>query len=1290
MKDVIDDAVYEDELVEPAVIDSFIPGTETSADGFMGETSTANDYSQSSNTKRLFEDSEVSTSVIGMFETNDMMLDYDAGISTDSLGITSEMNNLGLNPGESSCLGVNGASGFNHAAVGEKLHLSYQEYDDLNQSFRDINVEEDETEGLNSGMAAAKSDISGGNVDISAQPSDLLHSARQCLFSELSAIDNNCEDDWVDEDVYLGNLLDDVVTETLLNESTRKQMNSTGDGIPQININDGVMGFTKAKPPPLTNGHPTPRLGRDDDIEVIDGGYTDIKSNLNIDDDSSDRLPTTPDNKISKSVLTLKKNKKAFSVFVPEFPGLHVRKSKINTIGSAYTPAGVKKLIKYMLGDETSNTDWATLVGLANITSATLIIWRLSRALHLSFIIKFLQYLPPTEAVVLRSDLGNCGTKISLLSDKWDESYQKFMDDQCAKSGTFQLHVDLMSHCDEVVGIYFAERIAGTQGYNLLLALVKQSLEFSFVNNASSYATFCVQLLVEHYSASPYVQRMKASLFSIPFKGSSTFFAQDAVREMEHQDAAKGFRPGADANAVLPRMALVDMFIELENQYKKTRTVKEKSLEDELHIGFGKKDHLFVLRATTLLLRRGGMDNKIAFEPMNVYCTENRVLPNTFLDVNSLPVGRFLATRFACTENLCQLTLSDLEVPNLPFCKDLLKRAVAGTANAIKRYTGKELKMSLATVEELQELKRHKEVDQVTQRAHCESSKMNSCQACVNPDCSKRKVQKARGMKTALRNVTSEITSTEPLEYSNVNSMKPEIRESVHLTVIEFAGVKFKLKQSIKTVNQYLCYVRDGVIVPKLVSFQRLKHMVICEEKYRYTPDDLKAATRQQRRGKEVGSDDSSINNLKVGSEIVGEEVIDSRAVTSTDEGKAGIGSCVAAHGSKLNIKKTICVDVCSDHRVRKCLCCALTEEQCTCGKDHKSYAIPVRYSFTETGDSSFTLLDGIRQRKGEAEMSQLDWLLHYQHTIPEKSSILSYVTSSDVDALPIHMFTLSHRWARSDDGFKVPVYVCLQKPGEVFNITALIHALESHYGEKYFAMKVAMALMIGGNDFIPKYLGITHEKVMASFLSSPEMVSKLFVLEFNNGGICTSAKIDKDMYATFMKNLYRPPSRVCPENTPLTYEETRYLSMYDPISKKQKDPRQFLPPMSCLSRIGNLINCQLEYLLTAGEHSAVTPKFLEYDCLERTESGKVVYNFGPEAKINIPEELRKLHELYLSKFTPQPRPKAPGPKAAKTSKASKKRATPSVPSTPRKSKKNRNVTTSTPRKAKKSLPTNE
>ena len=112
--------------------------------------------------------------------------------------------------------------------------------------------------------------------------------------------------------------------------------------------------------------------------------------------------------------------------------------------------------------------------------------------------------------------------------------------------------------------------------------------------------------------------------------------------------------------------------------------------------------------------------------------------------------------------------------------------------------------------------------------------------------------------------------------------------------------------------------------------------------------------------------------------------------------------------------------------------------------------------------------------------MAQLDWLIHYAKTLPEKASILSHVTSSDIDAVPIHLFTLSHRWPRDNGCFKVPVYVCLQKPGEVYNITALIESLESHHCETYFAMKIAMAMMIGGNDFIPKYHGITHEKAVS------------------------------------------------------------------------------------------------------------------------------------------------------------------------------------------------------------------
>ena len=58
-----------------------------------------------------------------------------------------------------------------------------------------------------------------------------------------------------------------------------------------------------------------------------------------------------------------------------------------------------------------------------------------------------------------------------------------------------------MRHCEEVGAIHLAERLGGKQGYSLLLAVVKQSLPFAFLNGASSYAEFTSMLLYEHYRA---------------------------------------------------------------------------------------------------------------------------------------------------------------------------------------------------------------------------------------------------------------------------------------------------------------------------------------------------------------------------------------------------------------------------------------------------------------------------------------------------------------------------------------------------------------------------------------------------------------------------------------------------------------------------------------------------------------------------------------------------------------------------------------------------------------------
>ena len=140
-----------------------------------------------------------------------------------------------------------------------------------------------------------------------------------------------------------------------------------------------------------------------------------------------------------------------------------------------------------------------------------------------------------------------------------------------------------MRHCDEIVGLSIAERMGGTQGYNLLLSIVKTSLPFAFVNGAASYGKFSIHLLCEHFSAGYFHQQLKASLFSTPHRGSDTNFSLDSQREMDHRDALKAFRPSAALEAIVPRMSVIDILLSAEESVSKSNiqkfTVKQ---EDEL------------------------------------------------------------------------------------------------------------------------------------------------------------------------------------------------------------------------------------------------------------------------------------------------------------------------------------------------------------------------------------------------------------------------------------------------------------------------------------------------------------------------------------------------------------------------------------------------------------------------------------------------------------------------------------------------------------------------------------
>lgn len=115
-----------------------------------------------------------------------------------------------------------------------------------------------------------------------------------------------------------------------------------------------------------------------------------------------------------------------------------------------------------------------------------------------------------------------------------------------------------MGRCDEIVAMAVSERIGGERGYNLLLTNVKSSLPFSFLNNASSYAGFCIRLMLSNYSASPFHQKLKHSLYSSPHNDSPFNFGLDTSREIDHRTAKKCIRPTSTIYSVLPKMSTVN------------------------------------------------------------------------------------------------------------------------------------------------------------------------------------------------------------------------------------------------------------------------------------------------------------------------------------------------------------------------------------------------------------------------------------------------------------------------------------------------------------------------------------------------------------------------------------------------------------------------------------------------------------------------------------------------------------------------------------------------------------
>ena len=88
-----------------------------------------------------------------------------------------------------------------------------------------------------------------------------------------------------------------------------------------------------------------------------------------------------------------------------------------------------------------------------------------------------------------------------------------------------------------------------------------------------------------------------------------------------------------------------------------------------------------------------------------------------------------------------------------------------------------------------------------------------------------------------------------------------------------------------------------------------LRNIVICEEKYKFTPDDFKAAKRSQRKTSHA----YSISHLKTKYDVLNEDKFDKAALTSTAEGKTITSTYLAKSAEMLEIGETITLDINSE-----------------------------------------------------------------------------------------------------------------------------------------------------------------------------------------------------------------------------------------------------------------------------------------------------------------------------------------------------------------------------------------
>ena len=970
-------------------------------------------------------------------------------------------------------------------------------------------------------------------------------------------------------------------------------------------------GFTKFTVPPLLTRHPPPAVGRDDDTSKIREILDDVLLKLGYltgTENRSNRILCGPDHKVGNCLLKLMSINEKYEAFLPEFPLLHLRKSMITILFSAYNDAGLFHILRYMRDDD--KQEWSSLVSVHHIDMATRNVRRISLSLHLAFLISFARNLPELECEEFLADARH--KQSAELSRKWSCMFERFLDEGCSKNATFAMHRDIMKHCDKVVAIALAERLGGKKGYQLLLANVKASLAFAFINGASSYGPYCVKLLFHHFSAGHFHARLKESLYTTPIGNSKKNFACDTKREMDHLEAVKGFRSGSTLSSVTARMSLIDSLNEATSSRNES-AFSESENEDNLGWSVTDVDLSHIYPTALLILKRCGLSLQENPVPFNVYSSTPTALPPSILDSNSSGVGEFLIKRYLVKEKLFQYKETDLRKEKIDGPTELVNRAKRSKGTTLKRM----LKSKIVTVKtgrEAKEEMRQKMVEKKAKQIDCLTSEGNAAQALLKPDLSKPKVYKSLSMPRAIlaqinscikdaRRSDSELGTVQVQQCMLLatHEIPQAFSANVSFATMEFAGVKYKTGHC-TSGRQYLDFA-ESIIRTTLKQFPKVTKLVVCEEKYTHTPDDFKCATRLQRQS----NTKTSIEHLKEARSVLSETKFSKDVLTKTPEGKALISNYLAEHIDKLSFKRDLCLVIDSELVMEKCQC----TEPCSC----KPPATPISKTFHQFLPSEKTAkLSNIKQCKGEAEMSQVDWLIQEADKLKPGEAAVSIVTSGDIDSVYIHLFALSLHWPRdAQDKFCNPVYIILQKPeskNDVYNATLMLELFEAAFSDKMVGVKLAVALCIGGNDYIPKLHEKSHTAVVQMLLTQRYRLTLFSSLSRNN------IVLDVDKFVSAVKELYCT-GKMKQDASRITYETVRATTLGKKSAKcttghVTRDPKLWLPPESVIRRLGELIQLQVDYLLTVGSHESLQPEFLSKNCLKKIE-GKVEYDFGPD-----------------------------------------------------------------------------